>query len=130
MDEAARWRACPAARLDRRRRRGRTTDNGKAIMTAGALVLFSGGQDSTTCLAWALERFGAVETVGFAYGQRHHVEMSCRETVLASMRRDFPHWRDGIGEDHVVALDALGALSRTSLTQDMAFAMEKDGLPN
>jgi 7-cyano-7-deazaguanine synthase len=99
-------------------------------MTEAALVLFSGGQDSTTCLAWALERFGTVETIGFAYGQRHHVEMTCRETVLASLRRDFPRWRDGLGEDHVVAIDALGALSRTSLTQDMAFAMEKDGLPN
>jgi 7-cyano-7-deazaguanine synthase len=99
-------------------------------MTDGALVLFSGGQDSTTCLAWALERFGPVETIGFSYGQRHHVEMTCRETVLASLRRDFPRWRDRLGEDHVVAIDALGALSRTSLTQDMAFAMEKDGLPN
>lgn len=99
-------------------------------MTEGALVLFSGGQDSTTCLAWALERFGTVETIGFAYGQRHHIEMTCRETVLASLARDFPRWRDGLAEDHVVAIDALGALSRTSLTQDMAFAMEKDGLPN
>jgi 7-cyano-7-deazaguanine synthase len=99
-------------------------------MTEGALVLFSGGQDSTTCLAWALERYGTVETIGFAYGQRHHIEMTCRETVLASLRRDFPRWRDGLGEDHVVTIDALGSLSRTSLTQDMAFAMEKDGLPN
>jgi 7-cyano-7-deazaguanine synthase len=99
-------------------------------MTDGALVLFSGGQDSTTCLAWALERFGTVETIGFAYGQRHHIEMTCRETVLASLRRDFPRWRDGLAEDHVVTIDALGSLSRTSLTQDMAFAMEKDGLPN
>jgi 7-cyano-7-deazaguanine synthase len=99
-------------------------------MNESALVLFSGGQDSTTCLAWALERFGAVETVGFSYGQRHHIEMICRETVLASLRREFPDWQAQLGEDHVVAIDALGALSRTSLTADIAFAMEKDGLPN
>ena len=52
------------------------------IMERKALVLFSGGQDSATCLAWALDRYAQVETVGFHYGQRHAVELDCRKVVL------------------------------------------------
>ena len=75
-----------------------------------ALVLFSGGQDSTTCLAWALARFAAVETIGFDYGQRHHVEMECRERILARLRREFPEWAAKLGQDHVIDLSVLGAM--------------------
>jgi 7-cyano-7-deazaguanine synthase len=95
-----------------------------------ALVLFSGGQDSTTALAWALDRFERVETVGFDYGQRHRVEMDLRPEILAALRRDFPHWRERLGEDHLLEIGALGALSETALTRDVAFAVEANGLPN
>jgi 7-cyano-7-deazaguanine synthase len=95
-----------------------------------ALVLFSGGQDSTTCLAWALDRFGHVETVGFDYGQRHLVELEARPAILDAVRRGFPHWAERLGEDHMLDLGALGRLSETSLTRDVAFAMESNGLPN
>ena len=100
------------------------------MMDGKALVLFSGGQDSATCLAWALARFGTVETVGFSYGQRHAVEMTCREGLRETLAGLSAAWGERLGEDHVIALDALGAVSRTSLTQDMAFAMAQDGLPN
>jgi 7-cyano-7-deazaguanine synthase len=95
-----------------------------------ALVLFSGGQDSTVCLAWALERFERVETVGFAYGQRHAIELTVRPRIreqLAAMR---PHWRERLGEDHVVQIDALGAISDTALTRETAIEMADSGLPN
>ncbi|WP_158817919.1 7-cyano-7-deazaguanine synthase QueC [Methylocapsa sp. S129] len=95
-----------------------------------ALVLFSGGQDSTTCLAWALERFERVETVGFDYGQRHRVELEARLVVLAALRRDFPHWAPKLGDDHVVDIAALAQVSETSLTRDVAIAMQANGLPN
>jgi 7-cyano-7-deazaguanine synthase len=95
-----------------------------------ALVLFSGGQDSTTCLAWALERFTHVETVAFDYGQRHRIELDQRLVLLGEIRRRFPAWVPRIGEDHTVDLAVLGRISETSLTRDMAFQMEKDGLPN
>jgi 7-cyano-7-deazaguanine synthase len=94
-----------------------------------ALVLFSGGQDSTVCLAWALERFTRVETVGFDYGQRHRVELDVRPGVraaVASLRRD---WGGRLGEDHVVRLDALSEISDTALTRDAEIAMSADGLP-
>ncbi|MFN3657726.1 MAG: 7-cyano-7-deazaguanine synthase QueC [Pseudolabrys sp.] len=95
-----------------------------------ALVLFSGGQDSTTCLAWALDRFARVETVGFDYGQRHAIELDMREKLRASMAALKPAWQERLGEDHVVRLDALAAISETALTRDMAIAMAADGLPN
>ena len=99
-------------------------------MNSKALVLFSGGQDSTTCLAWALERYAHVETIGYAYGQRHSVELQCRQTVLNRLRRDFPQWSVKLGEDHMLDLSVLGQISDTALTQDKAIALQKCGLPN
>ena len=99
-------------------------------MHTSALVLFSGGQDSTTCLAHALSRFERVETIGFDYGQRHHVEMVARLTVLTQLRQQFPGWSARLGQDHVLDLAVLGQVSETSLTRDMAFQMESTGLPN
>src|ERR1700745_4093838 len=78
------------------------------------LVLFSGGQDSTTCLAWALERFIAVETIGFAYGQRPRIELDCRARVLRRLRREFPDWNKKLVDDHLVDLGVLGRLSDTA----------------
>lgn len=99
-------------------------------MSGGALVLFSGGQDSTVCLAWALTRYDRVETVAFDYGQRHRVELDCRKAVLDRVRARFPGWAAKLGEDHAVDLSALGAISQTSLTRETAFAFARDGLPN
>lgn len=95
-----------------------------------ALVLFSGGQDSTTCLAHALSRFERVETIGFDYGQRHVVELQARQVVLRELRLRFPAWSARLGEDHMLDLAVLGKVSETSLTRDMAFRMEEGGLPN
>lgn len=99
-------------------------------MNSKALVLFSGGQDSTTCLAWALDRYAHVETIGYAYGQRHSVELQCRQTVLNRLRREFPQWSVKLGEDHMLDLSVLGQISDTALTQDKAIALQKCGLPN
>lgn len=99
-------------------------------MHTTALVLFSGGQDSTTCLAHALERYERVETVGFDYGQRHSVEMQARTVVLAQMRDRFPDWAPFLGQDHVLSLDVLGQIGGSSLTEDTAIALQADGLPN
>ena len=99
-------------------------------MSEAALVLFSGGQDSTTCLAWALERYERVETIGFHYGQRHSVEMTCRQDVLGAIRAQFPRWAARLGSDLVVDVPTLGAISETSLTREAAFRMQADGLPN
>jgi 7-cyano-7-deazaguanine synthase len=96
----------------------------------GALVLYSGGQDSATCLAWALERYGHVETIGFDYGQRHRIELDCRTDLVSRLRAQFPAWSEKLGEDHVVRLDALGQISQTALTSDMEFRLAEDGLPN
>ncbi len=101
-----------------------------AAAETGALVLFSGGQDSTTCLAWALDRYERVETLGFDYGQRHRVELDVRPRVLDALRAAFPAWRDRLGADHMVDLGVLGRISDTALTQDVAIAMQADGLPN
>jgi 7-cyano-7-deazaguanine synthase len=98
--------------------------------TQGALVLFSGGQDSTTCLAWALARYATVETIGFDYGQRHAVELQLRPTLLAKMRQLSSEWNERLGMDHVIDLSLLGALSDTALTRETAIAMQSDGLPN
>ena len=97
---------------------------------AKALVLFSGGQDSTVCLAWALSRFDAVETIGFDYGQGHNVELECRLTVLDQLKAAFPDWASKLGPDHVLALNALGAISETALTRDQEIEMGENGLPN
>ena len=94
-----------------------------------ALVLFSGGQDSTTCLAWALDRFGNVETVGFDYGQRHASELVARPRVLALMREKFPDWRDRIGADHLLSLDVLKQIGGSALTDAMTIEMGDNGLP-
>ena len=95
-----------------------------------ALVLFSGGQDSTTCLAHALSTYERVETIAFDYGQRHHVELQARLRVLDEMRRQFPQWAGKVGQDHILDLAVLGKVSETSLTRDVAFRMESSGLPN
>jgi 7-cyano-7-deazaguanine synthase len=95
-----------------------------------ALVLFSGGQDSTTCLAWALDRFQKVETVGFDYRQRHSIELACRSTVLDAFRADFPQWSERLGEDHLVDLGVLGSVSETALTRDVEIKMLENNLPN
>jgi 7-cyano-7-deazaguanine synthase len=94
-----------------------------------AIVLFSGGQDSTVCLAWALERFERVETIGFDYGQRHKVELAARLRVRERMGTLLPLWSRRLGEDHVVRLDALAALCDTALTRDMAIEIAQNGLP-
>ncbi len=94
-----------------------------------ALVLFSGGQDSTVCLAWALQRFAHVETVGFDYGQRHVVELSMRARIRERMAAMKSEWKARLGEDHTVKLDALAAMSETALTRDMAIEIACNGLP-
>lgn len=95
-----------------------------------ALVLFSGGQDSTVCLALALTRYGRVETVGFRYGQRHDAELSARKAVREAIAARFPGWAERLGPDHEVDLSALGALSETALTRDTEIAFSEGGLPN
>lgn len=95
-----------------------------------ALVLFSGGQDSATCLAWALERYGRVETLGFDYGQRHAVELECRANIRQGLAHQNPVWAERLGEDHTLPLHALGEVSETSLTRDAEISMAENGLPN
>lgn len=94
-----------------------------------ALVLFSGGQDSTVCLAWALARYAQVETVGFAYGQRHEVELDCRKRVRAAIAAKFPDWAARLGPDHMLELNALGAISDTALTRQAEIEIGESGLP-
>jgi 7-cyano-7-deazaguanine synthase len=100
-----------------------------AISPDTALVLFSGGQDSTVCLAWALEHYARVETVGFDYGQRHRAELDVRPRVRAGMAALRPEWAARLGEDQVVRLDALAAMSETALTRDVAIEIAASGLP-
>jgi 7-cyano-7-deazaguanine synthase len=95
-----------------------------------ALVLFSGGQDSTTCLAWALDRFDHVETLGFDYGQRHRVELDCRAVLREKLIAEKPEWATRLGNDHTVDLSVLGQISDTALTRDVAIEMTENGLPN
>ena len=95
-----------------------------------ALVLFSGGQDSTACLAWALARYARVETVGFDYGQRHRIELDCRLAVRDQLATHFPHWADRLGLDHLLDLRLLGQLSDSALTSERAIEMAANGLPN
>ena len=99
-------------------------------MHTSALVLFSGGQDSTICLALALSKYERVETIAFDYRQRHHVELACRLNVLRETRTQFPQWALKLGQDHLLDLGVLGEVSDTSLTRDTAFKMEQSGLPN
>ncbi len=94
-----------------------------------ALVLFSGGQDSTVCLAWALERFSRVETIGFDYGQRHAVELSVRPKIRERIAALDAGWAGRLGEDHLVRIEALAAISETALTRDTAIAIADSGLP-
>jgi 7-cyano-7-deazaguanine synthase len=94
-----------------------------------ALVLFSGGQDSTTCLAWALERFSRVETIGFDYGQRHAVELQMRPRLRERLSALRGEWAARLGDDHLVKLDALAAISETALTRDMKIEIADTGLP-
>lgn len=100
------------------------------MMNESALVLFSGGQDSATCLAWALARYARVETVGFDYGQRHKIELDVRAPLRAAMAESFPHWAGRLGLDHVIDLGVLGQISDTALTQNAAIMMQENGLPN
>ncbi|MBF0602523.1 MAG: 7-cyano-7-deazaguanine synthase QueC [Nitrospirae bacterium] len=95
-----------------------------------ALVLFSGGQDSATCLAWALAHHSEVETVGFEYGQRHHIELQCRKTLLKALPACLPQWGGRLGEDHLIDLHALGQIGDTALTRDSAIQLSSTGLPN
>jgi 7-cyano-7-deazaguanine synthase len=98
--------------------------------TSGALVLFSGGQDSAVCLAWALERYGRVETVGFDYGQRHSVELEARQAVRAAIAAGYPAWRDRLGLDHVLDMRSFGAVAESALTADRAIELTEKGLPS
>jgi 7-cyano-7-deazaguanine synthase len=95
-----------------------------------ALVLFSGGQDSTVCLAWALERYAWVETVGFDYGQRHGVEMIARERVREGLVQYFPAWAARLGPDHRLDLRGFGAVAESALTAHRAIEMTERGLPS
>ncbi|RCW84328.1 7-cyano-7-deazaguanine synthase QueC [Phyllobacterium bourgognense] len=96
----------------------------------GALVLFSGGQDSATCLAWALSRFDRVETVGFDYGQRHRIELEMRGRFRSALAGKFPDWTARLGDDHMLDASIIGELGSTAMTQDIAIEMAENGLPN
>jgi 7-cyano-7-deazaguanine synthase len=106
------------------------TPTARSLSDARALVLFSGGQDSTTCLAWALERYAHVETVSFDYGQRHRIELDARLKVLTAIREQFPSSSAKLGEDHLIDLTVLGAMSDTALTSGAEIKMTEAGLPN
>ena len=95
-----------------------------------ALVLFSGGQDSTSCLAWALTHYARVETVGFDYGQRHRVELDCRAPLRAALAALKPEWAARLGDDHLLDMGLVGALGSTAMTEDRAIEMDANGLPN
>lgn len=94
-----------------------------------AIVLFSGGQDSTTCLAWALERFEHVETIGFDYGQKHSAELAARTPIREAIEATVPRWASRLGPDHAIALDVIGKVTRSALVDDTPFGKRDDGLP-
>lgn len=98
--------------------------------SGSALVLFSGGQDSTTCVAWALSHYEKVETIGFDYGQRHAVEMTVRPVLLERIRSLSPKWAEKLGDDHRIDLSLIADISDTALTSDVEIAMQQNGLPN
>jgi 7-cyano-7-deazaguanine synthase len=98
--------------------------------TDSALVVFSGGQDSATCLAWALSRYAHVETIGFDYGQRHAVELECRASVLARLREARPDWAAKLGPDALLSMDVFRQLGETALTHDVGITMTENGLPS
>src|SRR3954464_1090350 len=98
----------------------------KPSQSETALVLFSGGQDSTTCLAWALDRFARVEMLGFAYGQRHAVELACRDRLLSGIRALPTDWAAKLGDSHTLEIPTLAEISDTALTRDVAIEMGKD----
>ena len=100
------------------------------IDSRSALVLFSGGQDSTACLAWALDRYAHVETIGFDYAQRHHIELEARLHVRSELHAKFPEWAERLGDDHLMDLSLLGQISDTALTAERAIEMNAEGLPN
>jgi len=102
----------------------------RSIRAQPALVLFSGGQDSTTCLAWALSHYTHVETVGFDYGQRHRVELAQRQIVREQLALGFPEWRARLGPDHTLDISVLGSISASALTQERTIELQQDGLPN
>lgn len=106
------------------------TDVPADICDDAALVLFSGGQDSTTCLAYALNRFSRVETIGFDYGQRHIIELSQRAALRAGLAALSPLWAARLGQDHIIAIPALGEISQTALTRQTEIAFSASGLPN
>ena len=97
---------------------------------SSALVLFSGGQDSTICLAHALARYERVETIGFNYGQRHSVELDCRPRIIAALKGRFPHWASKLGEDHLCDVSVLGEISDTAMTSETEIEIAENGLPN
>jgi 7-cyano-7-deazaguanine synthase len=101
-----------------------------ATPAGAALVLFSGGQDSTVCLAWALGRYALVETVGFDYGQRHRVELEQRSVVRQQMPEALPHLAPRLGQDHLLEVDVLGKVSESALTRERAIELQSNGLPN
>jgi 7-cyano-7-deazaguanine synthase len=101
-----------------------------ATLRDGALVLFSGGQDSTVCLAWALARYGRVETVGFDYGQRHAIELEARQAVRGRIAAEFPHWAGRLGDDHMLDFRSFGVLGDSALTAERAIEMTERGLPS
>jgi 7-cyano-7-deazaguanine synthase len=106
---------------------GPSTDN---FAAKTALVLFSGGQDSATCLAWALQRFGRVETIGFDYGQRHLIELACRDALLEGTKSLRTEWTAKLGDSHTLKIPTLAEISDTALTRNVAIEMGEDGFPN
>jgi len=100
------------------------------ISKTRALVLFSGGQDSTVCLAWALSNFDYVETIGFDYGQRHAIELEVRAPIREKFLNDFPQWHKKLGCDHPLNMETLGAITQTAMTEDVEIKLEASGLPN
>ncbi|MBX9711102.1 MAG: 7-cyano-7-deazaguanine synthase QueC [Xanthobacteraceae bacterium] len=104
--------------------------NDQSHNNESALVLFSGGQDSATCLAWALSRFARVETIGFDYGQRHGIELECRDDITTGLKRIRPEWQQRLGEQHTLDIPTLAEISDTALTRDVAIEMGEGGLPN
>ncbi len=107
-----------------------TLQNKSSESLKKALVLFSGGQDSTTCLAWSLNHYDKVETIGFSYGQRHAVELTVRPGILQKIRNFSEDWNKKLGEDHVFDLSLIGKLSETAMTSDVEIKMMENGLPN